>query len=240
MSAHFLPQIQLIFHVCPAFCFFFVLEDEITCYSWTDISLTVIKTWPFLPATYSFTVPLLPLCKLLALTLVTSFSRPLLVFCCSAVLGFWQAGFFRTYGAELLPLHPEYNVQNILLWWWWWWWSWLFSPQSTKFFWAQLKVVVCHRFHYTFIKWNRRVSVFTMDEKCTLEAVLPCICSSSSWCWERTLLLLQIFEGNPEEHTARQRRKEGCSSSIKALVQPVMLWNHTLRHTLLQFKKQHR
>lgn len=110
MSSHFLPQIQLIFHVCPAF--FFVSEDEITCYSWTDISLPVIKIWPFLPATC--TVPLLPLCKLLALALVTSFARPLLFFCCSIVLGLWQAGFFRTYRATLLPLHPEYNIWNIL------------------------------------------------------------------------------------------------------------------------------
>lgn len=90
----------------------------------------------------------------------------------SAVLGWWQAGFFRTYGAMLWPSHPEHNIWNTLSL------NYLalnpvsFSKPSWKCIGGLLQV--SPNLHKT-----EKIGgpVFNMDEMCMLEMILPCV-----WC----------------------------------------------------------
>lgn len=122
-----------------------VFEDAITCCSWTHLTQCHQRreTWPFPPPHPICTVTLFPWCKPLALAVVTSLARPafrpgrnlpasLLCWGCGGLV---PSGLMEQC-SYLCILHvtsqcPFFFLILLLL---------LFSPQSSEFFWAQLKM----------------------------------------------------------------------------------------------------
>lgn len=142
MSAHFFPHIQRVFAYAQHFGIWgwnYMLQlNWSNSVSSKDRNLTVPSSPPHLHS-HSFSLVQAfgsGSCHLLGQASFQARQKPA---CLSAVLGLWWAGSFRTRGARLLPVHPACNISMsfffflilLLL---------LFSPQSSEFFWAQLKM----------------------------------------------------------------------------------------------------